>query len=75
MNESIAMMANDPSKKLLFDFLNNDQPGKLINSAMTFHSLEDDVHDENQPALQKVVNPLSRKFIMGIDQVTTLSEE
>ena len=77
MNESIAILANDPSKKLLFDFLSNDQPGKLISSALSFNTFPED--DQNQPghegANAKSAKEISRKMFMGIDQDTTISEE
>ena len=79
MNESIAILANDPSKKLLFDFLSNDQPGKLISSALSFNTFPEDAIEQNQPAPEavsgKAGKELTRKMFMGIDEVTTLSED
>ena len=81
MNESIAILANDPSKKLLFDFLSNDQPGKLISSALSFNTFpeHDAIEPNQQPAQEpvggKAAKDITRKMFMGIDEVTTLSED
>ena len=55
MNESLANLANDPSWKKLLDFLSNDQPVKLINSALTYNTFIEDGMDQeqqNQPAFE-----------------------
>ena len=73
------MLENDPSKQLLFDFLRNDQSGKLINSAFSYHTYIEDGDVQVQPANIahniKSGNPFSYKYLMGCDEMTTLDDQ
>ena len=77
INDEMADMQHDPSKKLLFDFLSNDQHGKLISSAFSYASILEDYGEQNQPGgphNARMGNPVTSDWFLGIDEQTTLNE-